>query len=122
LIELDGWIYTAQRGELTRMKDSNNDGRADIFETVCDDWEISGNYHEYNFGPRLDPEGYLWVTLNKPFGGEPYGRAHWRGWAVRIDAKTGEMFPMSAGLRSPAGLEISPWGDVFLHRQPGRMV
>ena len=113
LIELDGWIYTAQRGELTRMKDSNDDGRADIFETVCDDWEISGNYHEYNFGPRLDPEGYLWVTLNKPFGGEPYGRAHWRGWAVRIDPKTGEMFPMSAGLRSPAGLEISPWGDVF---------
>ena len=111
--ELDGWIYTAQRGELTRIKDSNDDGVADVFETVCDDWEISGNYHEYNFGPRPDPEGYLWVTLNKPFGGEPYGRAHWRGWAVRVDPNTGEMFPMSAGLRSPAGVENAPWGDMF---------
>ena len=113
LLEHEGWIYTAQRGELTRMKDVDGDDQCDLFETVCDDWEISGNYHEYNFGPRLGPEGFLWVVTNKPFGGEPYGRAHWRGWAVRIDPKTGQMFPVSAGLRSPAGIENSPWGDVF---------
>ncbi|MCS1410605.1 MAG: hypothetical protein M2R45_03800 [Verrucomicrobia subdivision 3 bacterium] len=113
LLEHDGWIYTAQRGELTRMKDIDGDDQCDIFENVCDEWEISGNYHEYNFGPRLGPKGCLWVTTNKPFGGEPYGQAHWRGWAVRIDPKTGKMFPMSAGLRSPAGVENSPWGDMF---------
>ncbi len=113
LLEHDGWIYTAQRAELTRMKDSDGDGRADVFETVSDQWEISGNYHEYNFGPVMDKEGYMWVTLNKPFGGEPYGFANWRGWAVRIDPRSGKMFPMSAGLRSPAGVEVSPWGDVF---------
>lgn len=117
--ELNGWIYTAQRGELTRMKDVDGDDRADVFETVCDDWEISGNYHEYNFGPRLDSEGYLWVTLNKPFGGEPYGSAHWRGWAVRVDPDSGDMFPMAAGLRSPAGVEVSPWGDVFFTDNQG---
>ncbi len=108
-----GWIYTAQRGELTRMKDSNGDGKADIFETVCDDWEISGNYHEYNFGPRIDPKGQMWITINKPFGGEPYGKAHWRGWAVTVDPTTGVMKPIATGLRSPAGVEVSPWGDAF---------
>ncbi len=113
LVEHDGWIWTAQRGELTRIKDSDGDGVADVFETVCDDWEISGNYHEYNFGPRLGPGGHFWVTTNKPFGREPYGRAHWRGWAVRIDPATGRMQPVSAGLRSPAGVEDSPWGDMF---------
>lgn len=113
LAEKDGWIYTAQRGELTRMKDSDGDDVADRFETVCDDWEISGNYHEYAFGPRLDKDGYFWITLNKPFGGEPYGKAHWRGWAVRVNPKTGKMHPMCVGLRSPAGVEVSPWGDVF---------
>ena len=117
-LEHNGWIYTAQRGELSRMKDSNGDGEADVFETVCDAWDISGNYHEYNFGPRMDKEGYMWVTLNKPFGGQPYSdpeikQAHWRGWAVRVHPETGEMFPMAAGLRSPAGVEDSPWGDIF---------
>lgn len=113
LLEHGGWIYTAQRGELTRMKDSDGDGRGDVFETVCDDWEISGNYHEYAFGPAMDKDGFLWVTLNKPFGGEPYGRAHWRGWAVRIDPKTGRMHAMCSGLRSPAGVEASPDGEIF---------
>jgi glucose/arabinose dehydrogenase len=113
LLEHEGWIYTAQRGELTRMKDSDGDGRADQFLTVCDDWQISGNYHEYNFGPRLDKDGKLWVTLNKPFGGQPYGRAHWRGWAVRVDPATGKMEPMATGLRSPAGVESSPEGEIF---------
>ena len=110
LLEHKGWIYTAQRGELTKMKDSDGDGRADRFLTVCDDWQISGNYHEYNFGPRLDKDGKLWVTLNKPFGGQPYGRAHWRGWAVRVDPESGQMEPMATGLRSPAGVESSPRG------------
>jgi glucose/arabinose dehydrogenase len=113
LLEHEGWIYAAQRGELTRMKDSNNDGIADVFETVSDGWEISGNYHEYAFGPRLDKDGKLWVSLNKPFGGEPYGRAHWRGWAVRIDPKTGKMDAMCNGLRSPAGIGSSPKGEIF---------
>jgi glucose/arabinose dehydrogenase len=113
LQRLNGWIYFAQRGELSRMKDTDGDEIADVFETVCDDWQISGNYHEFAFGPKLDKEGYLWVTLNKPFGGEPYGRADWRGWAVKVDPKTGKMYPMCCGLRSPAGVEVSPWGDVF---------
>ena len=113
MVEYKGAIYLAQRGELTRLRDTNGDHKADAYETVCDDWAISGNYHEYNFGPRLDHEGYMWVTLNKPFGKEPYGRAPWRGYAVRIHPETGEMQPMCAGLRSPAGVETSPWGDVF---------
>ena len=113
LLELDGWIYTAQRGELTRMRDTDGDDRADVFETVTDAWETSGDYHEYVFGPRRTPDGKLWVTLNIPFGNQPYGFAPWRGWAARIDPATGDTEFVAAGLRSPAGVEVSPWGDVF---------
>lgn len=108
----EGWIYSATRGELLRMRDSSGDGRADEFETINDDWNISGNYHEYNFGPRPDAEGNWWITTNRGFGGEPFGKPDWRGWAMRL--KPGEpMEPMAAGLRSPAGLELSPWGELF---------
>jgi glucose/arabinose dehydrogenase len=119
LLSLDGWIYAVQRGELTRLKDTDGDDRADLFETVCNDWQVSGNYHEFAFGPRLDKEGKLWVTLNKPFGGENFGTAKWRGWAVRVDPTTGAMQPMCVGLRSPAGLEISPDGVVFYSDNQG---
>jgi glucose/arabinose dehydrogenase len=107
-----GPIWCTQRGELTRMQDTTGDGRGNIFETICDDWAISGNYHEYAFGPAFTPDGSAWVTLNKPFGGQPFGVKDWRGWAVRVD-RNGEMHAEAAGLRSPAGVETSPWGEVF---------
>ncbi|MCY3927792.1 MAG: hypothetical protein OXG81_05925 [Acidobacteria bacterium] len=113
LLEYGGWIYAAQRGELTRLRDIDGDDRADVFETVTDAWETSGDYHEYVFGPRPTPDGKLWVTMNIPFGDQPYGHAPWRGWAARIDPATGDTEFVAAGLRSPAGIEVSPWGEVF---------
>ena len=112
LLVHDGWIWFTQRGELSRMRDTDGDDKVDEIETVCDAWKISGNYHEYNFGPRLGPDGDFWITTNKPFGGEPFGRVDWRGFAVRI-TKDGGFHPVSCGLRSPAGLENAPWGDMF---------
>jgi len=112
LLVHQGWIYVAQRGEVSRMRDVDGDDRVDEIETVCDLWRVSGNYHEYLFGPRLGPGGELWITTNKPFGDEPFGQAHWRGFALRI-TPAGEMLPTCAGLRSPAGVETSPWGEVF---------
>lgn len=55
----DGWLYCTQRGEVTRMRDTNDDDRADIFETVNDGWGITGDYHEYAFGTRPDPDGNM---------------------------------------------------------------
>ena len=63
LAERDGWLYAVQRGEVTRLKDVDGDGRADVFETVCDDWGISGDYHEYPIGSKFDKDGNLWVVL-----------------------------------------------------------
>src|SRR4051794_38284777 len=59
----DGWLYVTQRGELSRLKDGDGDGRADVFETVTDAWDISGDYHEYAFGSKFDRHGDLWVAL-----------------------------------------------------------
>ena len=112
LVEPDGWIYCVQRGELSRLRDRDGDDRADEVETVCDEWRLSGNYHEYNFGPVRGPEGDLWITTNKPFGDQPFGPQKWRGFALRIDAE-GHMHPTVAGLRSPAGIARSPWGELF---------
>ncbi|MBK8976087.1 MAG: hypothetical protein IPM29_09180 [Planctomycetes bacterium] len=112
LLEHDGWIWVAQRGELSRMRDSDGDGRMDQLETVCSSWELSGNYHEYCFGPALAPDGSMWLTLNKPFGDEPFGHVDWRGWAVRI-TPDGKFEPVCAGLRSPAGIATSPGGEIF---------
>ncbi|MFT5057749.1 MAG: hypothetical protein ACI89E_000514 [Planctomycetota bacterium] len=122
LLAHNGWIYYAQRGDLSRMRDSNEDGRADEFEVVNEGWSTSGDYHEYAFGPCLDAQGNFWVTLNRPFGGEPFGKADFRGWAARIspDGETCEM--VASGLRSPAGIGRAPWGELFYTDNQGEWV
>jgi len=112
LLAVGNWIYTVQRGELSRMQDRDEAGHVDRIETVADAWDLSGNYHEYAFGPVRDREGNFWITLNKPFGDQPFGAVDWRGWAIRVTPE-GTMIPTACGLRSPCGVEVSPWGDVF---------
>ncbi|MEO6784722.1 MAG: hypothetical protein ABI318_01210 [Chthoniobacteraceae bacterium] len=41
----DGWLYETNRYEVAKLKDTTGNGRADKFETVCDKWGVSGDYH-----------------------------------------------------------------------------
>jgi len=104
---VDGSLYVAQRGELTKLTDTNKDGKADLFETVYA-WPITGNYHEYSFGPKLAPDGTFFVTLNLGFPDEwwhPQSMAPWRGWTLNI-TKDGKVTPWAAGMRSPCGISM----------------
>lgn len=104
----DGALYCAQRGELTKMIDTNKDGKADVFETVYA-WPLSGHYHEYSFGPKIAPDGTFFVTGNVAFGDEEWWRGEsrvpWRGWTMNI-TENGTMQPWATGMRSPCGLGI----------------
>ena len=115
-----GGYYVAQRQELTRLIDTDGDGRADVFETVAK-LPISGSYHEYAFGPVLAPNGNLRVTLNVAFGGSTQAPAPWRGWMVEI-TPDGQLTPIASGLRSPAGFTVSSQGAWFTTDNQGEWV
>ncbi|MGC6458071.1 MAG: DUF7133 domain-containing protein [Akkermansiaceae bacterium] len=106
----DGWLYAVQRPEVTRLKDVDGDGRADIFETVSDDWGINQNYHEYTFGSRFDKDGNIWCTLC--LTGSFTANSLYRGWVLRVN-KDGTMLPTACGVRSPGGIGFNAEGDVF---------
>lgn len=110
LTQKDGWLYATQRCEVSRLKDEDNDGRADIIETVCDRWGITGDYHEYAFGSKFDRDGNIWVVLclTGSFG----SNAPYRGWCVRV-TPDGEMIPTCSGIRSPGGIGANHLGDLF---------
>lgn len=110
----DGSLYCAQRGELTKLTDTNKDGKADVVETVAQ-WPLSGHYHEYSFGPKVAPDGSFFVSGNVAFGDEEWyrgeSRVPWRGWIMRI-TQDGQIQPWATGVRSPAGLGMID-GELF---------
>ncbi|MEM7572935.1 MAG: plastocyanin/azurin family copper-binding protein [Bacteroidota bacterium] len=111
----DGTLYCAQRGELTRLHDENDDGRADRYETVAH-WPLTSHYHEYSFGPKVGPDSSMYVTGNIAFRNPNWWRgvsgAPGRGWTMRIDPQTGELEPFAAGMRSPCGIGMID-GEFF---------
>ncbi|MBI1345137.1 hypothetical protein GC163_02495 [bacterium] len=110
LTHRDGWLYLTQRGDVSRIKDSDGDGLADQFEVVNDEWHINGDYHEYAFGSKFDKDGNIWVVLclTGSFGSE----SKYRGWCLRITPE-GECIPTTSGIRSPGGIGFNAAGEVF---------
>ena len=106
----DGWLYVTQRCDVSRIRDTDGDDVADLFEVVNDGWEISGDYHEYAFGSKFDRQGNLWVVLC--LTGSFTSGCTYRGWCVRITPE-GKLIPTCSGIRSPGGIGFNLAGDVF---------
>ena len=106
-------VYCTQRGELTRLVDTDGDDVADLYEAFCTDWGVSGNFHEFGFGPKFDREGNAWVTLNVGFC-DSLGKSivKWRGCALKVD-QTGRASWVCDGLRSPNGIGQLGDGAMF---------
>lgn len=126
-------IVVAQKPELTRMKDTDGDGRADVFDTVCDDFGFHANYHEYTHGPVRDAEGNYYFLLNLSHD-DAFPRVSWRaggrfmgsmggyrGWACRV-TPAGKFEAYAHGLRSPAGIGVAPDGRIWYAENQGEYV
>ncbi len=127
-------LLIIQRPELTRVKDTDGDGIADLYEKVTDAFGLSGNYHEFNYGPVKDKDGNLFIALNSSSGGgnirdevrgeiNPLGRESgskgqmfstvpYRGWVMKLD-KQGHLQPFASGFRSPNGIGFDLEGNLF---------
>ncbi|MDF1755377.1 MAG: DUF1080 domain-containing protein [Verrucomicrobiales bacterium] len=128
-------VTVVQRPELTRITDTDGDGVADSYETICDDFGLSGNYHEFAFGPLKDKEGNYFVSLNVASNGAPVReeiRGEWLNlglpredfyvskeeWKDGVKIKAGRMYsrvPYRGWVVKIDGKngEMTPWASGF---------
>jgi hypothetical protein len=132
----DREIIVGQRPEVTRVKDTDGDGKADLFETLSDRFGMSGNYSEFLHGPIQDAEGNLFFSLNtasnngpvrdiirgsySPRGriGRMFSAVDYRGWVMKI-TPDGQTIPFASGFRSPNGLLLDKDGNLFVTDNQG---
>ena len=111
----DGILYATQQAEITRVLDTDGDGRADRFETVSDAWAWGGE-HEFNFGSGFDKDGVIWTVHG--LTGSYTSERLFRGWAMR-HFPDGRSEPVCSGLRSPGGIAFNADGDAFYAESQG---
>ncbi len=131
-------VWVTQRPELTRLRDTSGDGVADRYETVNEDWSVTDNWHEFTFGLRQTDGGDMVLSTGLPDLAGPINTLHPRhpldlrnvheerkpspgrylGWVLKV-RPDGRMEPFASGFRAPAGVGLSPDGDIFITDQQG---
>ncbi len=123
-----GDLYVTQKGEVTRIRDTDADGEADQYFCLSAGWPVSQNYHEFTF--NLVPfQGSLYVTTSVPLRGGhtnympgshgAFAVSGGPGSWIRIDAETGAWERLANGLRTPNGMNIGVDGRMFVADNQG---
>ena len=129
-------VLVMQLSNLIRIKDTDGDGHADLYENAASDFGMSGNYHEFNYGPVRDKSGNLFFALNCGSSGggvrpvvrgelnkfgrdgidghkEMFSVVPYRGWVMEL-TPDGKLHPFASGFRSPNGLGFDLEGNLFV--------
>jgi hypothetical protein len=110
---VDGKIHVLERGQLTRLHDTNGDGEADFYECVNNDWHVGGGEHSFDTCLETDPEGnfYFFKTgdAHTPTG----------GCLLKISKDGTKREIVATGFRHPICLAVSPEGILTGSDQEG---
>jgi len=111
----DDVVYVHGRDGITRLRDRNGDGEADLYECFNHDVEVTNAFHEFAFDLQTDPDGNFYCAKAGPVN--PGGRgfmtiaAH-HGTIMKISKDGSSLAVIATGLRAPNGIGVSPDGSI----------
>ncbi|TDE15250.1 PA14 domain-containing protein [Dyadobacter psychrotolerans] len=118
---VDDEIYIMQKQELTKLVDLNKDEIIDEYQTICNGWKVSANFHEFAFG-LVYKDGYFYGTLAtaiNPGGASTKPQIPDRGKVVKISKKDGSLTFVASGLRTPNGIGLGVDNEIFIADNQG---
>lgn len=118
---LDKDIYVMQKQEFTRLRDTDNDGIIDRYDTIANSWPVSTNFHEFAFG-LLYRDKHFYASLStavKPGGLPDSPQLPQRGTVIKIEKDTGVVTTFASGLRTPNGLGFGDDGALYVSDNQG---
>jgi hypothetical protein len=110
---VDKKIVVLERGQLTRLHDNNDDGEADFYECVSNDWHTGAGEHSYDTCLETDPDGnfYFFKTGDTEL---PSG-----GTLLKVSKDGSKVETFATGFRHPIGMGMSPTGILTGADQEG---
>jgi putative membrane-bound dehydrogenase-like protein len=111
-----GNVYTASPPDVLRLRDTNDDGRADEREVLASGWHVRGTASLH--GPFLGPEGKLYLTDGrhgfdiKTKDGRAFKGLASRIWRMNPDG-TGLESVAGGGFDNPVEIIFTPGGEII---------
>ncbi len=118
---VDDEIYILQKLELTKLIDHDGDEITDEYQTLCNGWRVSANFHEFAFGLAYK-EGHFYATLAtaiEPGGASTFPQIPDRGKVLKIAKTDGSIEFVAHGLRTPNGIGIGTDNEIFVADNQG---
>ena len=118
---VDGDIYVLQKHELTKLKDLDGDEVTDEYESICNSWGATSDFHEFAFG-LVHKDGYFYASLSMAMRLMSHERQHPdRGRTIRI-SRDGSYETLNYGLRTPNGIGLGVDGEIFVTDNQGEWI
>src|SRR4029079_14608660 len=113
---INGFIYTAGRDQITKLRDLNKDGEADFYENITHDPVRTRQRHEFVMDLQTDKDGNIYFCRSGHYIQSKRGD-NCCVYKMSPDGKNLEKF--AKGFREPNGLSISPNGVMTVADNEG---
>lgn len=107
-----GDIYVLCRGQITRLRDLNDDGEADFYECFNNDAQVTPHGRDFAVGLESDENGSFYYARGTTAVGEAPTRHH--GSLLKVDSDGASTEFVADGFHSPSGLYIDADGSIVL--------
>jgi hypothetical protein len=112
-----GEIYVAGRDQITRLKDLNGDGEADLYENFNNDTVVTPNYHEFVLDLHTDSKGNFYYCKGAPW--EPAVTSPHQGTLLKVSPDGKKLEVYATGLRAPNGMTVGPDDTILVGDNQG---
>jgi hypothetical protein len=112
-----GEVYVTGRDQITRLRDLNGDGEADLYENFNNDTILSSNPADYSLDLDTDSAGNFYFGKATPWF--PDITTPHQGVIFKVSPDGAKSEIIATGLRVPNGLAIGPAGEIAVSENQG---
>ncbi len=117
---VDGKVYVLDRDQVTVLHDLNNDGQADYYENLNNEFHVTHHFHEFTFDLDRDSQGNFYFAKAARHALPAKVKHH--GVIFRMDPQGENLEVVCTGFRVPNGVAVGPNGEVTTSDQEGHWI
>lgn len=111
---VDDIVYVVGRDQITRLRDLNDDGEADVYENFNNDAHVTLNGHEYVTCLETDREGNFYYVKGNCNSQTPHD-----GSVLRVSRDGSKLDVFATGFRNSNGIGMGPNDELTVAPQEG---